>query len=121
MVTGGIGVMGLTIAKSLVSKFNADVVLLHRSPFPKREEWDYWVRNKDATDPISKKIHQIREVEKQGAKLKLFQVDISKEEEVKGFMESLKAMDKEVKGLIWAAGEDDYGGIIQNRNEDELV
>lgn len=121
VVTGGLGGMGLTIAKSLVSKFNADVVLLHRSPFPKREEWDNWVRNKDANDPISKKIHQIREVEKQGAKLKLFQVDISKEEEVKGFMESLKAMDKEVKGLIWAAGEVDYGGIIQNRNEDELV
>ena len=42
MLTGGMGLVGLTLAKHLASNYQAKIALLSRSWLPPREEWDKW-------------------------------------------------------------------------------
>lgn len=125
IITGGFGGMGFSIAQDLVFKKGANVVLLHRSPFPDRLEWPDLVAGKDkvsgkGTDVIQK-IEALIKMEATGCIVQLHQVNVSEEAEVKNVLKEIKEQHSKINGLIWAAGEIDYGGIILNRNRESLI
>ncbi|HYE53806.1 MAG TPA: amino acid adenylation domain-containing protein [Chitinophagaceae bacterium] len=99
IVTGGFGGMGFSIASDLVHKHNANVVLLYRSDLSGRKEY----------------MQQLQEMRATGCQVDLFQVDLSSEDQVQNFLLGIKIKYPVINGLIWAAGEVDHGGIIQNR------
>ncbi len=121
LITGGFGGMGFTIAKDLVNQYKANVLLVHRSKFPERKEWNDWLTNKEKEDLTSIRIREILEMEKSGGKVDLYQVDVAEEDQVQNL--TLKIKDKYAKlhGLIWAAGEIDSGGIILNREKENFA
>ncbi|MBL7701391.1 MAG: amino acid adenylation domain-containing protein [Ferruginibacter sp.] len=125
IITGGFGGMGFSITKDLVHNHKANVILIHRSPFPPQEAWPaYLVRNGNEKNTDSTVIGQINDIlamQASGVKVDLFQADVSKEQDVKSVLTLIGHKYKEIHGLIWAAGEVDMGGIIQNRNVDELL
>jgi len=43
LITGGLGNIGLTLAEHLANTVRAKLVLLGRSAFPERQEWDQWL------------------------------------------------------------------------------
>jgi iturin family lipopeptide synthetase A len=121
IVTGGFGGMGFTIAQDLAHRHHANLILVHRSSFPQREEWDMWLETKGINDETGKKIEAILKIEAAGSKVDLYQVDIANEAEVKDFADRIANKYPTVSGLIWAAGQVDYGGIMMNRSSDDFI
>lgn len=121
LVVGGFGGMGFAVSKNITLEHGANIILLHRSNFPEKNVWNKWLLENDNNEETSKKIQTLLEIEATGAKIDLFQVNVSSDKEVKNLAKSLKNKYKAINGLIWAAGEVDYGGIIQNRSKDEML
>ena len=121
VIVGGLGGIGLSIANELALQYGANIVIAHRSDFPKREDWDKWLKSKGDQDTISKKIQQIVNIESVGSNVYLYQVDVSNEKKVQKFIEQININHLKLNGMIWAAGEVDYGGIILNRSEEDFI
>lgn len=121
LITGGFGGMGFTIAKDLVNQYKANVLLVHRSKFPERNEWNDWLLNNEKEDPTSIRIREILEMEKTGGQVDLYQVDVAEEDEVQNLTIRIKEKYPKLDGLIWAAGEIDAGGIILNREKENFT
>ena len=121
IVTGGFGGMGFTIAENICLRFNANVILLHRSAFPKRKDWQAWLETHGKEDLVSRRIEQLLAMEAPGGKIALYKADVGNEQDVMGFFEWVKTKYAKINGIIWAAGEVDYGGIMQNRMQDGFL
>ena len=121
VIVGGLGGIGLSIANELALKHSANIVIAHRSAFPERETWGEWLSSNGEMDVISQKIQQILAIENIGGNVSLQQVDVSEENQVQHFMDSMHTNYSKVNGMIWAVGEVDYGGIILNRSKEDFI
>lgn len=104
LITGGLGRIGLTLAKALASNLQARLVLVGRSKLPVREEWDDWLRAHGTDDPISRKIGALREIEEQGGRVLALGADVSCPEQMKGVLERTQAEFGDLHGVIHGAG-----------------
>ncbi|MDW3194583.1 MAG: amino acid adenylation domain-containing protein [Cytophagales bacterium] len=121
LITGGFGGMGFTIAKDLVNQYKAHILLVHRSKFPERKEWNDWLLNNEKEEPTSIRIREILEMEEAGGQVDLYQVDVAEEDQVQNLTIKIKEEYPKLDGLIWAAGEIDAGGIILNREKENFT
>ena len=88
VITGGTGGIGLEMAKYLATKNTVNIALLNRSEFPAHENWDnILVAANDIK--LCNKIKLIKQIEDSGSKITCYKADVSKEEELKPFIESL--------------------------------
>ncbi|MGO4879072.1 beta-ketoacyl synthase N-terminal-like domain-containing protein, partial [Pedobacter psychrotolerans] len=120
IVTGGFGGMGFTLCRSLVEDHGAVVILVYRSFFPARSDWDSWLSVHGPDDPASAPIRELLELESGGGRIDLYQLDVGSETEVSVFSDQIREHYGQIHGLIWAAGEVDYGGIVLNRKEEDF-
>jgi acyl transferase domain-containing protein/NAD(P)-dependent dehydrogenase (short-subunit alcohol dehydrogenase family)/acyl carrier protein len=121
VITGAMGGMGFNIARSLVVDHGANIIMVHRSVFPARYNWEDYLLEKGEDDTVSKRILELLLMEKRGCRIELYQVDVANEEQVYSFVSTLKEKYRTINGLVWAAGEVDYGGIIMNREREDLL
>ncbi len=121
LIVGGTGGIGLSIAAEMSSRINGNFILVHRKDFPKKEVWSEWISTHGENNDIVKKIRKIQKIEHDGSTIELHQLDVANESGVKAFLEDKQKNNEQIKGLIWAAGEVDYGGIILNRSENDLI
>jgi iturin family lipopeptide synthetase A len=121
MIVGGFGGIGFSIATDLANMHQANLVIVHRSEFPKKDQWSHWISTYGELNETSKRILQVLELERKGCKIDLYQVDVSIEAQVKAFMQLVAECYPKVNGVIWAVGEVDYGGIILNRKTDDFI
>jgi NAD(P)-dependent dehydrogenase (short-subunit alcohol dehydrogenase family) len=49
LLTGGLGGIGLTVARMLARDYQARLVLVARAPLPPREEWATWLAHRPPT------------------------------------------------------------------------
>jgi amino acid adenylation domain-containing protein len=117
-ITGGLGGIGLVLARYLAEKAGARLILSGRSPFPPREQWLQWLDTHCEGDPTSQKIQQLREIEKSGAEIRVFQADVSDTEQMRSVVARVKADFGRVNGIIHCAGIADYAGVIQRRERE---
>ena len=61
LVTGGLGKLGLVLAGFLAEQAEAQLVLVGRSPFPDRAQWDEWLDEHD--DVTAERIRAVRALE----------------------------------------------------------
>jgi iturin family lipopeptide synthetase A len=120
VITGGFGGMGFTIARDLVTRDRANVALIVRPGFPKREDWDQYVRT-HPSDETSRRINAVHELDRFGSKVGVFPVDITDENALRLILSDITHEFGPINGLIWGAGVIDYGGVIQRRSDEELV
>ncbi|KAA6447680.1 type I polyketide synthase [Bacillus swezeyi] len=112
LITGGLGGMGLTLATHLAEKVQAKLVLISRTPVPKRELWPQAAAEETAQ---AAKIQKLRELEKLGAELLILQADVSEEAELqKALQEAADRFGSDINGVIHSAGTAD-GKVIQAR------
>ncbi|MEW7293169.1 non-ribosomal peptide synthetase/type I polyketide synthase [Aquimarina sp. 2304DJ70-9] len=121
LIVGGTGGMGLSIVAQMSSEIQGNFILVHRNDFPKKENWNKWLKTQGNDDEISKKIIQIQKIENLGSIVELHQLDVANESNVKDFSEKLVKNQVQINGLVWAAGEVDYGGIILNRSKEDFI
>lgn len=121
MITGGFGGMGYTIATDLATTDKANLVLVTRTAFPERNQWQQWLETHDATDDTSIRIRDIMELEGRGANIMVAYADVSDEAAMQKVVTRAKETFGSIRGVVWAAGVIDYGGVIQKRSAEDFI
>ncbi len=104
LITGGLGGIGLTLARHLARTVQARLVLTARSPLPPREQWDAWIDSHGDADRVSAKIGEIRALEDAGAEVLIAAADVSRLDEMKQVFELARQRFGGINGVIHAAG-----------------
>ncbi|MEM9907853.1 MAG: type I polyketide synthase, partial [Cyanobacteria bacterium P01_D01_bin.44] len=118
LITGGLGGIGLVLAKHLAEKFQAKLVLVGRSAFPAREEWDQWLATHGEPNGISSKIRKIRGLEALGAEVLVLRADVVEPEPMQEAVAQAQKQFGPINGVIHAAGVPG-GGVIQRKTPEE--
>ena len=99
LITGGLGALGLEVAKFLVENNARRLVLLSRRKFPPRSAWH------DAQEEIGQICQTIERLESFGATIYILSVDIASENSAEKLRETLDALSlPPVLGVVHAAG-----------------
>ncbi|RKG98939.1 SDR family oxidoreductase [Corallococcus sp. CA053C] len=104
LITGGLGRIGLGVAEHLAAAVRARLVLVGRSPFPPREEWEAWRVAHGEQDDVSRKIHRLRAMEALGAEVLVLSADVSRRTEVESVVARAEARFGALHGVVHSAG-----------------
>jgi acyl transferase domain-containing protein/acyl carrier protein len=105
LVTGGLGKIGLTIAEHLARTAQAKLILIGRSEFPMRDEWDEWLGNHNEQDQASRKIRKLMEIEDAGGEVLVLSADVANERQMQKALSRADDRFGRIHGVIHAAGE----------------
>lgn len=111
LITGGLGGIGLTLARYLAS-FGTRIVFTTRTPFVAREEWQSWLETHADDDPTRVRIGQLRELEQSGAQVLVLTADAADREQMRNAICQVHDQFGAIHGIIHAAGVAG-GGLIQ--------
>jgi NAD(P)-dependent dehydrogenase (short-subunit alcohol dehydrogenase family) len=117
LVTGGLGGIGLVLARHLADKVRARLILVGRSDFPAREQWEQWLTAHHEQDPCSQKIREILDIEKRGGEVLVMSADVADPDQVRQVAARAAERFGRINGIIHSAGIPD-GGMIQSRTGD---
>jgi acyl transferase domain-containing protein/acyl carrier protein len=112
LITGGLGGIGLALAEFLASAAQAKLVLVGRSPFPAKDEWNAWLESHDAEDETSTKIQRLRDIEDLGAEVLITNADVADEAQMQLVLEQTHSRFGALHGVIHAAGNVSPGGFF---------
>ncbi len=112
LITGGFGGIGLTLARALIDKVSARIVLLSRSALPPRENWDQLLLQSAPSDPAARRIRAVQELEATGAVITYLQADVSNVEDMVAARARIESELGPVNGVIHGAGRIDDGPIL---------
>jgi hypothetical protein len=115
LITGGLGGIGLVLARHLAQTVGARLALVGRSAFPQPDEWNDWITQNGPDDKISQKIKLLKELESLGAEVAVFSADVADHEEMSSVINGVYERFDTLHGVIHAAGVAG-GGIIQLKN-----
>src|SRR5262249_5968882 len=114
LITGGLGGIGLTLAQDLARSYRARVILVSRSAFSERAEWEQL-----AVDRNSRRGRQARSllaIEAAGGEGVIEQADVADDEQMSGVVERAARHFGSIHGVIHAAGAPS-GGVLARKSE----
>ncbi len=114
LITGGLGGIGLVMAAYLAKTFQARLVLVGRSVFPKREEWNDWLNAHEPENSVSQKIRKLLEIEGFGAEVLVANADIADFDQITEVVSQAQNRFGNINGVLHTAGVAG-GGIIQQK------
>ena len=112
LITGGLGGIGLVLAEYLANAVRAKLVLIGRSTFPRKSEWEQWLNTHHPQDKIGQKIQKIKMLEAQGSEVLILKADLGNPEEVETAISRVTERFGQINGVIHTAGIAG-GGVIQ--------
>jgi NAD(P)-dependent dehydrogenase (short-subunit alcohol dehydrogenase family) len=104
LVTGGLGALGLVLARFLAETVHAKLVLVGRSALPARNEWAQWLLEHSADDATGRRIQSVQELESIGAEVLVGHADISDLEAMQRVVADARERFGTVHGVFHAAG-----------------
>jgi acyl transferase domain-containing protein len=105
LITGGLGGVGLVLAKHLARTRQAKLVLTGRTALPERQDWEQWLSvHTDEDDEVSRKIRGLQELEALGAEVLTLSADVSDLAQMKGVVRRTLERFGALNGVIHAAG-----------------
>ncbi len=117
LITGGLGGIGLVLAEHLAKSMRAKLILISRSAFPERDEWEQWLATHDEQDRVSRKIRKVQTIEKLGAEILIVRADVANLEQMQVAITQALAHFDQIHGVIHAAGVPG-GGAIQRKTRE---
>ncbi|MBF9132823.1 SDR family NAD(P)-dependent oxidoreductase [Plantactinospora sp. S1510] len=97
LITGGLGSVGLILARHLAGNRNCRLVLTTRSPIPPPDQWQAYLRTADpATDRTARYVARALELEERGAEVLAMSADVA---------------DPEAMAAVVRAARERFGGI----------
>jgi len=110
LISGGLGDLGLLVARWMVEQGARRLILLGRTKLPPRSNWS----SVDTGNSLTRKIAAIRELESLGACVHLASVDVADEGELSGFLDEFRAEGwPPIRGIVHAAGVLEDGLLVQ--------
>lgn len=101
LVTGGLGTLGLLVARWMIGQGARRVILMGRTPLPPRNSWSQL----EAAHPQKKLVQEILQLEALGASIYLASVDVADEEQMVRFLAEYKRDGwPTIRGVIHTAG-----------------
>ncbi len=101
LITGGLGGVGLAVARGLVEAGARHLIVASRSPVPERAQW------RDSSDP---RIDALLALEHAGADVRATSLDVTQHEALHGFLTRERAERRPpIRGVLHAAGVIDDG------------
>ena len=101
LITGGLGDLGLLVARWMVEQGARRLILLGRTKVPARSSWSLV----EAGTRLARQIAVIRELEAMGASVHLGSVDVADEGELSAFLDEFRAEGwPPIRGVVHAAG-----------------
>jgi len=104
LITGGLGDLGLAIARHLAEKYEANFVLVSRTAVPPREEWEGVLATGSDENRIVRMIRGIWQIENAGGKVLLGSADASDLEAMRDVVREADEKFGAIHGVIHAAG-----------------
>jgi acyl carrier protein len=104
LITGGLGRIGMELARELAVLARARLVLVGRTAIPDPGEWDLWLATHKADERVSILIRRLRELEAAGAEVLPFQADTTEPDQVRNAVAAAHARFGRLDGVIHGAG-----------------
>jgi len=101
LISGGLGDLGLLVARWMVERGARRLILLGRTRLPQRASWG----SVETGSHLARQITALRELESLGACVHLASVDVADEGELRGFLDEFRAEGwPPIRGVVHAAG-----------------
>jgi acyl transferase domain-containing protein/NAD(P)-dependent dehydrogenase (short-subunit alcohol dehydrogenase family)/acyl carrier protein len=104
IITGGLGGVGLILARHLAHTVQARLVLTGRSALPDRTAWEEWLTTHEQEDRVSGVIREVRALEELGSDILVVTSDVSDESRMREVFDLAEERFGEIHGVIHAAG-----------------
>ncbi|WP_322778141.1 SDR family NAD(P)-dependent oxidoreductase [Frankia sp. Cas4] len=115
LVTGGMGALGLEVARFLAGRGAHRLVLASRRPFPERAEWD-----RCSDERILAQIEAVRALESLGVTVKVLSLDITDAAAIRTALDPAALGLPPIVGIVHAAGISD-DRMLGELDEDSLA
>lgn len=113
LVTGGLGGIGLALARGLAeSGVRPTLVLVGRQALPPREAWSPWLDAHPANEPASARLRALLALEAAGATVCTAQADVADRAAMQAVVDDARRRFGPIRGVIHSAGVP-AGGIIE--------
>jgi myxalamid-type polyketide synthase MxaE and MxaD len=110
LITGGLGDLGLSVARWMVDQGAARLILLGRTQLPPRARWN----SAEAGSRLAHQIAAIRAMEALGASVHLAAVDVANEKQLSAFLDEFRSDGwPPIRGVVHAAGVLQDGLLVQ--------
>jgi acyl transferase domain-containing protein/thioesterase domain-containing protein len=103
-ITGGLGGLGLSIARHLAKQHRARLLLIGRKALPAREDWPRLLGEQPADHPSVRAISAVQELEAAGAQVEVAQADVADLEQMRGALSRARTRFGRLHGVFHAAG-----------------
>jgi NAD(P)-dependent dehydrogenase (short-subunit alcohol dehydrogenase family)/acyl carrier protein len=104
LITGGLGGVGLVLARYFAEAARARLILVGRSAFPRREDWPRWLDEHGADDRTSRRIRQLQALEELGSEVLVLSADVSVRDELARAVAAGEERFGALDGVVHAAG-----------------
>ncbi len=110
LISGGLGDLGLLVARWMVEQGARRLILLGRTKLPPRSSWS----SVEKGSRLAQQIAAIRELEASGASVHLASVDVADEAQLRGFLDEYRCEGwPPIRGVVHAAGVLQDGLLVQ--------
>jgi len=104
LITGGLGGVGLTFAEHLARAVHAKLILVGRTPFPPRGEWESLAEMPDQGLKLQQQLRRLLELEQIGAEVRVITADVAEPSQIRGAVQFALEEFGVIHGVIHAAG-----------------
>ncbi len=111
LITGGLGGVGLALARYLARQWQAKLVLIGRSEVPARERWSTLCALESPATKLSAQLQAVLDLEALGAEVLLLQADAADPLQMAAVRDAASHRFGALNGVIHAAGTDGTGVI----------
>jgi acyl transferase domain-containing protein/acyl carrier protein len=112
LITGGLGGIGLVLARRLAERVRARLVLTARGALPRREEWNSLLERSAEGDATATRIRAVLALEEAGAEVMVLSADVAEPADMQRVVRQVCERFGAINGVIHAAGVVEPG-IIQ--------
>ncbi|GAA4552146.1 type I polyketide synthase [Amycolatopsis samaneae] len=120
LVTGGLGGIGLAIARGLARTVSARLVLLGRSAPPPRERWTALLADPATPEEVRRRIEAVRDLEAAGAEVLVCAADIADPEQTRDALAAAVDRFGALHGVVHAAGVPGMG-LLQFKDDENAA
>jgi acyl transferase domain-containing protein/acyl carrier protein len=104
LICGGLGEMGLSLARYIAQTYQSKLVLTGRSDLPEQAAWDDWIATHPPENPKSKLLKQLKMLIQSGSEVVYFKASVDDLSAMRNVFNQTIASFGGIDGIIHAAG-----------------
>ncbi len=120
LITGGLGNIGLEFAEELAASVQARLVLIGRSEFPARADWEQRL-GASPEDSVNRKIRRLLKLEDMGSEVLVLRADSSDKQQMAAAVAQAYSHFGTINGVIHGAGNTSSTAFTDARNTDHIA